>query len=150
MSVFSISLSDKQYSVENDLCASGEITIGDFSEKFHASLSYWTHQDYVRQWLSALNKITTFENNKGAIISSMYNPISANFICCWVMYRLGGLVYLQNHILFLDDLSTPFDERNIEKSIPDREQVTEEGERISEWRIPLSDIQRSIELLNLN
>ena len=148
MSIFSISLSDEQR-LEEGLCGLGEITIGDFSESFRASLSYWNRQDYFEQWMNALNEITVLKRSKAVIISSMYDPDTANFILCWVMYNLGDLVCFQNHIFFLDNLITPFNEKNMSKLIPDREQVTEEGERISEWTISLIDIENSIKNLNL-
>jgi hypothetical protein len=134
MSAISISISNSVIKHEGDLVASGNLIIGEFFESFHASLSYWNRLDYLSQWRSGLERLLAGEN-RSVIISSMYNPRNANFINWWKMYLLGDTVYIQNQILFLDELTAPFNENDIYSSIPERETETEDGDKISEWQI---------------
>jgi len=58
------------------------------------------------------------------------------------MWVSGQVVYVQNQILFMDSLEHPFDPRNPYVNIPTRKIKTADGEKISEWRVPLQDVQR--------
>lgn len=71
----------------------------------------------------------------------MYDPITANFIYWWPIYRLDNTVYLQNHILFLSKLSVPFDPHDPFRFVPERELISETGEKISEWSVPIADLE---------
>jgi len=77
----------------------------------------------------------------------MYNPKIANFISWWVMYPNGQDVYIQDHVLFLDELQQSFDERDMYRFIPDREVHTDEGGLISEWVIDINDVRGCLEQL---
>lgn len=137
MTEFSLGLGDKELKYEGDLVALGALEIGGGKEQFYASLSYWDREDYLCQWQYGVSRILS-GYKKSAIVTSMYDPSSANFIFWWVMYLIGDNVHIQNHVLFLDELIVPFDESNIYSSIPEREIITDEGERISEWIIDVS------------
>lgn len=121
----------------------GTLVIGDFTEDFHASTSYWDRKKYLSQWRRGLEAIRD-GSEKSAVITDMYDPATANFIFWWVMYRLGGDIYIQNHVLFMEDLDKPFSERNLHEFIPERDTVTEEGEPISEWKVSLTDVQQAL------
>jgi hypothetical protein len=82
--------------------------------------------------------------NKSAFITTMYDPTTANFIFWWVMYLVGNDVYIQNHVLFMDELDEPFDESDFIKFVPERETVTEDGEPISEWKVSIEDIRQAL------
>jgi hypothetical protein len=43
-------------------------------------------------------------------------------------------------LLFLDEIKEPFDLSNPHQYVRDRETVSEEGYRISEWEVSLADI----------
>ena len=140
MSNFSISLSRDCFEFEGEKVSLGTINFDDYSESFQAPVSYWNQKDYLSHWHNSLKRLLTTEN-KTALITSIYNPKTANFLFWWILYRIDGHVYIQNHVLFLDDLKEPFDEREFYKSIPEREVVTEEGDSISEWVIKLEDVE---------
>ncbi|OOF01017.1 hypothetical protein BZG79_15505 [Salinivibrio sp. MA427] len=146
MTSFSIILSKEKFEYEGEWVASGSLKVGSLTEDFHASLSYWDREKYLSQWKEALNRLLRGES-RSAIVTTMYDPQTANFILWWVMYLIGGNVYVQNHVLFLDELTRPFDEQNLYSFIPDREEYTEEGELISEWVIKITDIKRCISFL---
>jgi hypothetical protein len=140
MSAFSIDIESNKIEVSDDLVLPGSIRIGELKEGFHASLSYWSRADYISQWKVALDRLLRGEK-RSALITSMYDPQTANFVFWWVMYLIEDLVHIQNHVLFLSDLNEPFDEDDIYASIPERETRTEEGESISEWTVELSAIR---------
>lgn len=139
MGNFSISLGE-EIQLDDGIYLVGKIVLGDFSEDFHASLSYWKRSDYERQWADAL-KCLINGCDKAALITSMYDPAEANFIFWWPMYSEGGKVFVQNSILFMEDMTEPFNEKQICDYVPDRVCVNEEGYRISEWVLELNDLQ---------
>jgi hypothetical protein len=138
MSTFSIAFTNKEPQ-NNEQVAHGYLKIGTFEECFEASLTYWKRSDYENHWSEGLKRLL-LGNDKSALVTSMNDPQNANFIFWWVMYVLGGRVYIQNHVLFLERLDMAFDEKNIYKHIPIRETHTEEGVPLSEWVVDLDDI----------
>jgi hypothetical protein len=143
MKGFSIRLSDNMFDSEGDSVSSGSIKIGNFEEAFQASLSYWDRSRYLSQWKEALNRLLSGERSS-AIITTMYDPNTANFIFWWVMYLIGDDVHIQNHVLFLDELERSFDENDLYSFIPERETQNEEGESVSEWVVGLSSIEECV------
>ena len=65
------------------------------------------------------------------------------------MYRVGETVFLQNHLLFFDQLARPFSIDDPYSSLKDRETVDEDGNRISEWSVNFSEIESFARSLNL-
>jgi hypothetical protein len=117
----------------------GQIKIGGFSEKFSSSLDFWSVADYKNHWRKAIGRILA-RNSKSALITSIDNPTSSNFYIWWPMYLLGEKVYVQNQLLFLDQLHEPFDLENPFKYVPSRQTHNEDGEKISEWVVDFSDL----------
>jgi hypothetical protein len=137
---FAIRLKDKLEVEDNETFALGEIIIGSFSENFQASISYWRIDRYKSQWKQALKRLIE-GSSMTALITSMYDPQLANFIFWWVFYRVEETVYIQNHVLFMDDIEGTFNEKLIYDYIPKRETVNEDGDRISEWKTDLKSIK---------
>lgn len=140
---FLIKLFNKYVTDNSDNFQVGEITINNYRETFHASLSYWTQSDYIHQWNDAIKHILN-GNSKSCLITSMFDPNKANFIFLWSLYLYPNIIYIHNQILFLEQLNKPFDESCIYNSIRDREIMDEEGNQISEWHIQIDDLQTFI------
>jgi len=121
----------------------GSIHINSFSETFRSPVSYWKRNEYLSQWYSGLNEIISGKK-KSAIVTSMYDPTSTNFIVIWPLYLVGKDVFIQNRILFIEDLKEPFNEASLSSYIDDRETINEDGEVISEWKVSISDINRAL------
>ncbi len=121
----------------------GAIRIGDFDEEFELSLEFWSAEDYERQWRQALEALIDGAD-RAALISSMTDPRSANFLFWWPAYRDGDDVIFQSGVLFLEDLDDTFDPARWDAHVPPRERVAETGEPISEWRVPLTDIRNFV------
>jgi hypothetical protein len=80
-------------------------------------------------------------NAKSCLITSMFDPLTANFIFWWTLYLDGNIVHIQNQILFLDELDKPFSKLNPYEFIRERKTVSDEGDKISEWDISVDDIK---------
>jgi hypothetical protein len=118
----------------------GRIVIGDFSEQFESSLSYWDINKYQENWKKGIERLLRGES-KSCIITSMYNPKAANFISWWLMYSENRIVYFQNQLLFLKKLKIAFNPEDPYILINDRETVSENNIPISEWEVPLEALE---------
>lgn len=137
--MFSLKLGTVKIESEDEQILVGNIKI----EDFHVPLSYWDRNEYLSQWTKGLEAI--FEGSKkSAFITAMYNPATANFIFWWVIYRVGNDVYIQNHVLFVDELKERFNESDFIKYVPERETITEDDDPISEWKVNIDDIRKAL------
>lgn len=118
----------------------GLITIGSYVERFVASIAHWDVTHYRRHWRQAITRIVQ-GSVTSALITSMYDPAVANFIYWWPMYRLGDTVQFQNHILFLNELETPFEPNDPFRFVPERVVINSDGEKISEWSASIADLE---------
>jgi hypothetical protein len=124
--------------------AAGEIVLGGFRELFLASLSFWTRVQYEAHWREALNRIVTKES-PSCLITTMYDPVIANFIWWWPMYREAEEILVQNHLLLLTELKERFDPNNPYRFISEYGNRSEDGEPISEWKVSIGDISTFLE-----
>jgi len=145
---FSISFIEDKISFPYDdpqtAAAIGMLVLGDHQERFRSSLSDWSKMQYVSQWESALNLILTNVDSKAALITTYGNPRFSTHLEWWPMYRSGDSVYVQNHLLFYEDLPAPFDVSVPFRSLKEREIFNEEGRCISEWKVGLSAVRSFI------
>jgi hypothetical protein len=118
----------------------GLICIGDLKEHFIAPLSCWSENDYKVHWRQSLERVVADETTS-ALIVSMHDPVTANLITWWPMYRIGEIIYFQNHLLFLEKLTAPFDVISPYKSVEERQTITEDGNKISEWEVSVQSIK---------
>ncbi len=139
MKNFLIEVNSKKTSELENLCY-GYIQIGDFHENFEMNTSFWNPKEYVNHWGKAISRLLCNEE-KSCLITSLSNPQHANFIFWWPMYRHEDKVFIQNGVLFLDELSEPFIPSNPYNNIPSRETISEDGEPISEWEINIDALK---------
>jgi len=131
--------------IEGESLVTGRIYINDFDELLEIPLSYWEVSDYKAHWKESINRIVNKDETKSALITEMYDPDTANFIVWWLLYREGDNIFIQNQVLFLNQIEGKFDKKNIYTSVPKREIKTDENEDISEWCIQLEDIKEFLE-----
>ena len=142
MANFSIGFTgfDKQ----DPFVALGELKLGEDCEHFGSILGFWGVGDYEESWLAALRRLVS-----GASISclatSVIDPSNANFLEVWPLYREEGNVYVQNSLIFPDQLSHEFDPDAPWDSVDPRSVVDEDGQAISEWKVNLNDIREFLE-----
>ena len=78
----------------------------------------------------------------------MLDPEFANFLMVWVLYFVGESVHIQNNVVFLNDVVPGFNVDDVNSYFGAREVVNEDGDRISEWVVPLSEVLSFKEKLN--
>ena len=125
----------------------GQITLGSFAERFESPLGFWREEDYERHWRAAVSRIVAGAE-KTALLTAMYDPALANFLTWWPMYREQEFVFVQNHLLFMAQLTTRFDIEAIDGFVPTRKTIDDDGEKISEWSVPLAEIAHFLGRLN--
>jgi hypothetical protein len=122
----------------------GKIVIDGFQETFAASLVFWTRDEYRRHWRKALERLISGADRSALItdyIEPPAHPTVEDYLIWWPLYRDGGNVYVQNHILFFNQLSQPFSPERPWDSVRDRRVVNGDGRTISEWTTTVEDIR---------
>src|SRR5262249_13442143 len=92
-------------------CCLGHIQIGDFGEKFLARLDYWNTSDYEDHWRSAISRVLEGKS-PSCLITSMPKPEPSDVLYWWPIYLVDQEAFIQNHMLLLRDIKTPFNELN--------------------------------------
>jgi len=104
----------------------GVITVGDFTERFACCAIIGNVDALPEQWLTALRSLCD-----GALsVALVHDPRFA-----WLIYREAENCFVQQRMSLDGDL----------QSIPPRETVTEDGDRISEWAVGLPEIRQFVE-----
>ena len=142
--MFAIELDSPQESRdENDgpAEAPGRIVIGHFTETFMVPLGFWTESDYRRSWRGAFEVLDADRYSVSCLMTSMTDPHKSNFLACWPMYREGEDVYIQNALIFLDDIKGTFDLSAPWNYVAPRHAVDEDGNKISEWTTSMDSLR---------
>ena len=115
----------------------GEVILGAHRESFLASLSLWSRSDYEQQWLDAAERIVTGTERSAFVTSA--------FQFWWAMWRDGAEVRVHEELLTAERPEPLGDSPDITRVpyelIRPYERITEEGEKLSEWRVATSDIE---------
>lgn len=118
----------------------GRITLDEFEEDFIALIGYWSPRDYVLQWRRAITRLVE-ERRPSCLITSLHDPGVADVLSWWLLYPSADQVSIQEARLQLRQLARPFESRDPYASIPPRITVSEEGDAVSEWTLPLTDFR---------
>jgi len=120
--------------------APGRLMLGKTEEEFLANLSLWGKSDYEAHWIRELKALLE-KNSKVALVVSYHDPKAASNMEIWRVYRDGDWAHFQNQLLWLDSLPEGFKVSEMSCYIQDRAVMTADGNRISEWNVPLRDIE---------
>jgi hypothetical protein len=121
--------------------APGLLTMGNSNEGFCSSLYQWSKRDYETQWRLAINVVLK-KSSKAALIVEYTGTEASSHLEWWPMYKVGDTVYLQNHLLFYNQLPEPFSIERPFVYLRDRETTNQDGRPISEWIVRLSEIEQ--------
>ena len=120
--------------------APGKLLLGNTTEEFLANLSLWGKSDYTAHWHRELKSL--FEDKpKVALVVSYNDPRAASNMEIWLVYRDGEWARFQNQLPWYSDLPREFDIAKMSSYIEDRQMITAEGDRISEWDVAMRDIE---------
>lgn len=125
---------------EDPLVAIGELKLGEHSEYFEAVLEFWGLEDYERSWAEGLRRLLDGAS-VSCLATSMIDPPTPNFVEVWPLYRDGDDVYVQDQLIFMDQLTHEFDPAAPWDSVRPRAVVNEDGRKIQEWRVGLDDVR---------
>lgn len=122
----------------------GSIVVDTFEERFFAPVSYWNADDYRLHWKKSLQRILTGAD-VSCLITSMYDPNTANFIVWWPIYLMCDVVIFQNQLLFLEPLQGSFDANDPFRFVRPRQVTSQLGKKISEWTTSLECVRHFYE-----
>jgi len=121
--------------------AMGRIVAGELDEGFASTLYEWSKRDYEVHWLQSLERLINGDT-KIVLMTQYLDPAESLNLEWWALYRgEGDVVYVQNHLRFCDQLGKGFSVAEASKFLEDRITVDEDGNRISEWVVPFSEIR---------
>jgi hypothetical protein len=121
--------------------ASGRIVIGDFTETFTVPLGFWDESDYRRSWRQAFEVLNADPHSMSCMMTSVTDPGNSNFLVCWQVYREGEDVYIQNAIIFLDEIKEALDPAAPWGRVGPRRSIDEDGNKISEWATSMDSLR---------
>ncbi len=144
IAVANFSIGFTGFDERDPLVAIGLIRLGEHREYFGSVLTFWGTDDYKGIWDAGLRRLLGGASTS-CLATSVLEPSSANFVEVWPLYREESSVYVQNCLLFLNQLSHEFDTAAPWESVYPRSVVNEDGQRISEWQISIDDIGEFLE-----
>jgi hypothetical protein len=89
------------------------------------------------------------DGKKSALITEYCSPETASHLVWWPMELVEDRMLFQNHLLFLSQRKEPFFIENALSFVRDRQSTNSEGEKLSEWSVPLSEIVRLARTIGL-
>jgi hypothetical protein len=125
--------------------ARGLIVLGDWREEFLASLGDWTEAEYRQQWARSIQTLLE-GNSKAVLIATFSRPTIASHLEWWALYREGENIFVQNQLLFYDQVEGEFDPKHAVEFLRERRTSNEEGLAISEWAVSMNDLRAFAEL----
>ena len=128
------------YTDEDSTWAIGQIVAGELNERFHANLHEWDKQAYESQWLQSVEGLLRGDQ-KAVLITYFVNQRESSNLEWWALYRDGDTVHIQNHSPWYDSFDREFSVAEASSFLHDRVTVDADGNRISEWDVPLREIE---------
>jgi hypothetical protein len=121
--------------------AVGRIVAGELDENFRSNLYEWDKHGYESQWLQSLERILQGDE-KAVLITSYVNQRAVSNLEWWALYRGDcDTVHVQNHLPWFRQFEKEFSVADASNFLHDRVTVNEDGNRLSEWDVPLRDIE---------
>lgn len=118
----------------------GEILIDDYREIFLSPIGYWTPDQYTSQWRAAIAGLLD-RGQPAALITSVWYPAQGDLVRWWLLYPRGeDTIAIHEAFLILPDQDREFTPDEPQSFIPAYQQLTEDGEIISEWVIRRQDL----------
>jgi len=143
MSVFDIEFIGRPEGEGERLFCWGRITLGHFREEFQAPLYEWAPGDYVAHWLESAERLVVGAP-VAVFLTHMVRPDDAYHLG-WPAWREGERVFVQERLFLREHLNGAFDPDNPEVHAGSRQELSPEGERISQWQVGLDDVAAFLE-----
>jgi hypothetical protein len=129
--------------------AIGLFRAGTVEENFASSLYEWKKEDYEAQWRASLQHFVDGAD-RAVLITYYVNQKESSNLHWWALYRGElGVVHVQDHMPWDSDFEKPFSIHQASSFLQDRITISETGDPISEWDVPLADIEAFVRDLKL-
>jgi len=129
---FSIAFDAPAQDSQDDSPFLGLIIFDETKEWFHSANSFWDRQQYQTHWMQAVKRLLD-GHQKSALITDITTVSEEDYLVWWPMWNVKGQIHIQNQLLFLSELGTPFDISRYYDFVGERETVSEDGDLLSEW-----------------
>lgn len=126
---------------DDPLIVIGRIRLGEHQETFDAFVGYWPIERYRESWIAELRRLVGGADIACLLTSVWGGREEANFARAYSLYRFGDSVRVQEDLILFDQLDHDFNPDEPWKSISPYAEVDEDGDRISEWRITVADLE---------
>lgn len=125
--------------------AIGVIRAGTLEENFVSTLYEWNKEDYEAHWVRSLRHLLAGADRAVLITWYINSKLSFN-LQWWALYRDdAGVVHIQNHLPSYSNFDQEFLVDDASRFLHDRITVSEEGKCVSEWDVPLADIEAFVQ-----
>lgn len=121
----------------------GRLTLGRFQEEFQAPLYEWAPGDYAAHWLESAHRLIR-GSPVAVFLTHMARPDAAYHVG-WPAWREGDRVYVQERLFLREQLDGDFDPEFPEVHVGPRHELSDEGERISQWEVTMGDLTAFVE-----
>jgi len=136
-------LNEPVETIYDERCHWCQIEINNFSERFPAPLTVWDVERYKQQWEEAIACILVGEA-KNYLVTGLRDPCGSDFISLFALYREGDEVFIQNQIILCEGNEEKIAKMDLLDLVEERETHTEDGEEISEWKVSINELRRSV------
>jgi hypothetical protein len=125
----------------------GTIVIGDFQENFTSGLAFWTPEQYLENWCNVL-RLMLSGAERGCFITHMDSDLKGDngYGMAWEFYRLDEVIAFHNRLIIPEAPIEGLASMDPGPWMNDYRSVTEDGQRISEWRIPRKNLRVNLKL----
>jgi hypothetical protein len=120
----------------------GLLVLGNHKEHFVAHMSIWSEKDYVEHWKAALAR--ALAGKRSALITDMLTPMESSHLVWWPVWKVDNTLFFHNQLLFFDQhkiYSPQINLCKLYKLIGDRRSEDDDGTALSEWCIPVSEVE---------
>jgi hypothetical protein len=123
---------------EGWLHAIGGLELGADSESFEADLSTWSPREYESQWREGVARLAAGAESS-ALVTSYAGPGAALHFM-WPMWRVGDRIVFTERLVFGEAIKDGDVAAQFYGAVGERRSHTENGDPISEWIVPFSDV----------
>lgn len=141
--MFYLAIADRSQIHEGFRFFAGRLVLGEDLQFLRCASGFWRPTQYRHQWHAAANRLATHPMATSAFVTSVAKGV--NNLEWWLARRRGRMVTFTNQLLFLRN--PPW------RVVPVRAheykhrptyQIASQKQRLSEWRLPYSAIQRYV------
>jgi hypothetical protein len=119
--------------------AIGGLELGPDSDSFAADLMVWTLADYEAQWRAGVARLATGATTSSALVTSYAGPEAA-FHFMWPMWRVGDQIVFAERLVSGEMIGAVDVIDDFYRAVGEVQSHTDDGEAISQWTVPFSDV----------